>query len=154
MKSYYFDTSALSKRYVREVGTNWVRALANSREDNLILTARVTMVELHGAIARRRRLGTISLEDFTTATQAFTAHSLTEYRFIELDLKTIFLARDLIDRHPLRAYDAVQLASALIANHGLIQSNSPELVFVSSDNQLNKAAIAEGFQVDNPNQHS
>jgi predicted nucleic acid-binding protein len=55
-------------------------------------------------------------------------------------------AAGLLDRHPLRAYDAVQLAGCKI-----LQSSLGEPVaFVCSDHQLLRAAESEGLQVVNP----
>ena len=57
-------------------------------------------------------------------------------------------AVDLTQKFRLRGYDAVQLATALIA-----QSAIPpdiELRFVTSDRDLGLAAAAEGFEVDTP----
>jgi len=68
-------------------------------------------------------------------------------------MNIVLLARDLLDRHPLRAYDAVQLASAIVANQALIAANLPPLVFVSADDRLNAVAATEGLAVDNPNLH-
>jgi predicted nucleic acid-binding protein len=47
MTTYYLDTSALSKRYVQEVGTAWVRALVVPTAGHTLLTARITMVEIY-----------------------------------------------------------------------------------------------------------
>ncbi len=119
MTTYYLDSSALSKRYVQENGTAWVRELTDPAASHTLLTARLTMVEVYSALARRKREGSVPAADCDTATRAFTIHSATEYDFVELDLGLVALTRDLLDRHPLRAYDAVQLASALVANRAL-----------------------------------
>jgi predicted nucleic acid-binding protein len=149
--TYYLDSSALSKRYVQETGTAWVRALVDPAAGHTLLTARITMVEIYSALARRRREGSVSPDHCSIVTQAFTAHSATEYDFVELDLGVVALARDLLERHPLRAYDAVQLASALVANQVLRSASLPLLVFLSADDHLNMAATVEGLAVDNPN---
>jgi predicted nucleic acid-binding protein len=149
--TYYLDTSTLSKRYVQETGTTWVRALTDPTAEHTLLTARITMIEMYSALARRKREGSVPAADCDVAAQAFTAHSATEYDFVELDMGIVTLARDLLNSHPLRAYDAVQLASALVANRALQAVNLPPLVFLSADNRLNAAAAAEGLVVDNPN---
>jgi predicted nucleic acid-binding protein len=153
MTTYYLDTSALSKRYVQEVGTAWVRALVVPTAGHTLLTARITMVEIYSALARRRREGSVPADDCQVAVQAFTAHSATEYEFVELNLDVVVQARDLLERHPLRAYDAVQLASALVANQALQAARLAPLVFLSADDRLNTAAAVEGLTVDNPNAH-
>ena len=153
MTTYYLDTSALCKQYVQETGTAWVRALVAPASGRTLLTARITMVEIYSALARRRREGSVPVADCMIAAQAFTAHSATEYEFIELDLSIVILARDLLERYPLRAYDAVQLTSALIANQALDAAHLAALVFISADDRLNAIAVAEGLTVDNPNLH-
>jgi|GEM_PF-1352005 len=65
----------------------------------------------------------------------------------------VALAGQLLDRHPLRAYDAVQLASALIVNQTLTEVDLPVPAFLSADDRLLNTARAEGLPTDNPNLH-
>jgi predicted nucleic acid-binding protein len=62
-------------------------------------------------------------------------------------------AARLARKHGLRAYDAVQLAAALDTRRIVSQVESTEVILVSSDVELNAAAAAEGFQVEDPNNH-
>ena len=62
-------------------------------------------------------------------------------------------AMGLVTVHPLRAYDAVQLAAALYLDSQFANLGLPSVIMVSADNNLNRAAIAEGLAMDNPNQH-
>jgi predicted nucleic acid-binding protein len=55
-------------------------------------------------------------------------------------------AGGLLDRYPLRAYDAVQLAGCKILQSGLGET----VTFVCSDHQLLRAAESEGLPVINP----
>jgi len=57
------------------------------------------------------------------------------------------------ERYPLRAYDAVQLASAIFARSGMQAAGASPLSFLSADTRLLTAAQAEGFVTDNPNLH-
>jgi predicted nucleic acid-binding protein len=63
------------------------------------------------------------------------------------------LACVLLERHPLRAFDAIHLATALTAQQFLTREGYPALVFISADDRLIRAAGAEGLLTDNPNQH-
>ena len=153
MTTCYLDSSALSKRYVEETGTPWLRGILAPAAGNAVVTARITMVELHSALARRLREGSVDAQACLIAVQAFNQHCATESRFVELDLNVVGLARDLLDRHPLRAYDAVQLASALRANRALQAVRLPPLLFLSADDRLNTAATHEGLATDSPNSH-
>jgi len=58
-----------------------------------------------------------------------------------------------LETHPLRAGDAIQLATAIYARNMLQNSQLPSPIFLASDNNLLEAAIMEGFTTDNPNQH-
>jgi predicted nucleic acid-binding protein len=60
-------------------------------------------------------------------------------------------AADLTQRHPLKAYDALQLAVAL--HYGQILSGHP-FTFVSGDSTLLAAAQAEGLVTENPFDHA
>lgn len=69
---------------------------------------------------------------------------------IEIEKAITNKASELVKNYPLRAYDAVQLAAALTANDERILLGASSITFVSADNDLNKAASAEGLQVENP----
>ena len=154
MTAYYLDTSALIKRYVTETGSAWLRNLFQSDADHFFATSRLTMPETYSALARRRREGTVSVTDYNVNIRAFSNDSATTYRFIELTLDVVELSRQLLEQHPLRANDAVQLASALMANRSLTVAGLTALVFMSADDRLNEAATAEGLVVENPNNHT
>jgi predicted nucleic acid-binding protein len=61
-------------------------------------------------------------------------------------------AAHLTQRHPLKAYDAVQLAVALRQQRAMAAYHLP-LTFVSGDERLLEAARAEGLSVENPFDH-
>ena len=72
-----------------------------------------------------------------------------EYLVVNIDMSILSSAASLIDRHTLRTLDAIQLACAVDA----VKSLREPITFISADNNLLKVATAEGFTVDNPNQH-
>ena len=100
------------------------------------------------AIARRRRLGSLSPAEATRALTAFRQDFARQYRIVEIAIPLLQQASQLADRHVLRAYDAVQLAAVLE-----IHASDPTLTLVSADVELNTAALAEGLTVDDPNSH-
>lgn len=53
----------------------------------------------------------------------------------------------------LRAFDAIQLSSALLANQLAMAQGLPAVIFLSADNRLTTAAQSEGLRVDNPNRY-
>jgi predicted nucleic acid-binding protein len=64
-----------------------------------------------------------------------------------------YMATELTQQHPLKAYDAVQLAVALHYRQVLARYKLA-LTFVSGDTQLLAAAAAEELAVDNPFDHA
>ena len=66
---------------------------------------------------------------------------------------TVSLARMLAQQHPLRAYDAVQLSTALQLNQDLIGRGHEPLTFICADVQLLNIARAEGLLAENPNDY-
>ena len=65
------------------------------------------------ALTRRQREGSLSPEQVAKALRAFRFDWNTQFRVVDLDQPLAELAGQLLARHPLRAYDAVQMASAL-----------------------------------------
>jgi predicted nucleic acid-binding protein len=153
MTDYYVDSSVLVKRHVREMGTEWFRALVNSNAGNLMITSRISMVEVYSALSRRRRESVLTIEDYGQLAADFTSICLAEYQLVELTDVVVEQARALFSRHPLRAYDAVQLASALLTQETLLDAGLPPLVFLTADARLLSAAQAEGLTIDTPKAH-
>jgi uncharacterized protein len=146
---YFFDASALVKRYVAETGTLWVRGLIHRQAGHHIFLARITAVEVTSAIARRRKGGHISAAKASSILSRFRKHLAGRYTVLEITSSLLTDAMRLANTHTLRAYDAVQLAAALELN----RIGRGGIVFVASDSRLNDAAIAEGLAVEDPNSH-
>ena len=153
MNIYFLDSSALAKRYLAETGADWVRALATPSAQTLLIIARITWVEVLSAFARRRREGALSQDAVQRAVRLFRYDWNMQYRVIELDSNITKVAGTLIMRYPLRAYDAVQLASALQLEEELTYISAQPLTFLVADTHLATIAQAEGLQTDNPNLH-
>jgi predicted nucleic acid-binding protein len=148
------DASALVKRYVNESGSDWLRTIVTSSEPPLLFTSRMTIVEVISAFARRVRDGSLSSEEFAALGDAFRGDCLNQYQIMPPALEIVDLACSLLGRHPLRAYDATHLATALVAQQFLVAQDYPPLTFLSADDRLNQAASREGLAVDNPGRHA
>jgi predicted nucleic acid-binding protein len=153
MTDYYADSSVLVKRHVYEMGTIWFRELCIPTTGNVIITARISMVEVYSALNRRQREAHLNATDYADIMADFTTICATEYQLVELTPPVVERARSLLEHHPLRAYDAVQLSSALIAQNTLLSAGLPPLTFLTADDRLLVAAQAEGLATDNPNAH-
>jgi predicted nucleic acid-binding protein len=102
---------------------------------------------------RRKREGTITARTARATRLLVDRHCSREYRVLGLTARIAQRAEDLLEKHPLRAYDSIQLASALESNYRLIGAGLPPLIFVSADNRLLAIAIAEGLTTEDPNAH-
>lgn len=153
MADFYADSSALVKRHIDETGSGWFQALLAPTAQNVIITANISIVEFYSALNRRIRESTLTLADYSQIATDFDALCGAQYTLLELTNSIIGRARQLLEQHPLRAYDGVQLASALIANSTLLTAGLPALTFLSADQHLLAAAQAEALAVDNPDAH-
>lgn len=135
----YCDTSALIKRYINEEGTEMVDAAWE--KSNGIATSSVTFAEALSAFSRRHREGLLSIKEYTAVVKKFKG----DYSFlilVPIDNVLNHTIETIIRRHPLRGFDAIHMASALIfANLG--DNNSLE--FACFDRNLNEAARKEGL---------
>lgn len=134
----FWDTSAIVPLVTEESTTPAMSALL--AEDPEIVVACFTTVEVTSAIWRQfRENGDDSLRK--------RAESLLEKlvsRWFQVDDVALVTstARGVLTRHPLKAADALQLASAIsLVNH------PGELPYVTLDHQLAIAASKEGFPV-------
>ncbi|MBA3922367.1 MAG: type II toxin-antitoxin system VapC family toxin [Nostocaceae cyanobacterium] len=118
-----------------------------------LFIARITWVEVLSAFARRQREGTISSSDLMQAVQTFEYDLENQYQVMEFQQTLAEAAGQLVRRHPLRAYDAIQLASALETQLIFPPSQTTPFIFVSADERLLTIAQAEGLLIDNPNRH-
>ncbi len=153
MAAFFFDSSALVKRYAQETGTNWIFSLVRPSAQNRLYLARITGVEVVAAITKRMRVGSLSVAATAKAMTRFEREFTNRYLLVEVSPPIIKAAMTLAKDHTLRGYDAVQLASALQSNTDRISVGGTALTFISADHHLNSAATAEGLTIDNPNNH-
>ncbi|MCX8068182.1 MAG: type II toxin-antitoxin system VapC family toxin [Anaerolineae bacterium] len=143
---FYLDSSVLVKRYLPEPGTEWVRRIVTVAS---IAMAEFSIVEVASALARRVRMGHLDPRLGDDLLEVF-LQDVEGCSVLAPNRDTVLLAVDLIRRHPLRAYDALQLATALQLADAL-RSERLSLTFVSADERLCAAAEQEGLPTVNPN---
>jgi predicted nucleic acid-binding protein len=136
---WFLDASALVKRYVREPGSDVVRGLVRRRRR--LAAAAVSLVEVPAALWRRARAGDVTAEQ-ARRLAAKVATDLAEVELVEARGPILALAAQLVETHPLRAYDAIQLAAAL----RLSRETGIALTFACSDKTLLDVAKAEGVR--------
>lgn len=149
MSHYYIDTSALLKRYLIETGSSWVRSITDIESSHVILISELTMAEAAAGIAAKSRMpGGISNNRRIRILGQFLRECDERYDLLAPNRTIIGRAVDLTQKFRLRGYDAVQLATALIAQSAI--PPNIQLHFVTSDQDLGFAAAAEGLEVDYP----
>ena len=153
MSAFYFDSSALVKRYSVEAGTKFVIDLMRPSAKNRFYLAKITEIEVCSTISRKRKGLRISPKTADKTLTRFRRTFSANFNPIDLTDGIIIEAIRLTDIYALRGYDAVQLATALTANRKRLKENLSALIFVSADNELNKAAQIEGLAVENPNNY-
>ena len=144
---FYFDSCASVKQYIPERGTHWVRAILKVHK---VVIAEIGIVEVAAALSKRKRMGDLSQSVYEDLLEVFLQDAEEEYHVLTTARPDFNLAVDLTRHHPLRAYDAVQLATALRLAEAL-EAENLSLIFVSADNQLCAAAEQEHLATVNPN---
>ena len=131
----FFDTSALTKRYVEEKGSEQVRALC-AQADSLGVSVLV-LPELISTLCRLVREGRLSAEDYRSLKAAVLV-DLSDADLCDVSQEIFEQAIRCLEAHPLRTLDALHVGSALIYQ--------PDL-FVSADRRQTEAADREGISV-------
>jgi predicted nucleic acid-binding protein len=155
MALYFFDTSALVKRYALEDGRKWVQGLTDPAISNQIYIARITGAEVIAAIMQNVRERHTTSADATKVIADFRFDFANQYQVVEITEAVVARAMALIESYKLRGYDGVQLATALelndlILSTGLPAAGGSALSLASADGDINLAAAAEALSVENP----
>lgn len=140
----YVDTSAFVKRYALEPGSAVVRQIL-AQGNIVVASSRVLVAEIQAAIARKVRGGHVDTESMVEIRRA-ASRDLAVMDLIDVTSDVTDLCLDLIDRHTLRGFDAIHLATAI-----LVAGDDRETwTFLCSDGELLAAAREEGFVVLDP----
>jgi predicted nucleic acid-binding protein len=143
---YYLDTSALVKLYVREPGTEQMLRLADPAGGHALALLGLTRVEFRSAVRQRERAGDVAHDIADNLIDSMDEHLANFFLVQPLTDLVIEEAAALLDRHALKAYDAVQLAGCIMLRARL----GRHATFVCSDSQLVRAAEDEGMIVLDP----
>lgn len=141
MSYYYFDTSALAKRYIHETGTEEVQRIFSRRDT--FATSILAWAEFQALTARLVREGYLTKKQAPQLLKQF-AQDYEALMVVSLTAEINARITQLVVRHPLRGADAIHLASATLLAESL------SLVFVCSDLRLLHAAESVGLKVLNP----
>lgn len=154
MPAYFFESSAFVKRFAPERGSKFVLSLLRPSARNRFYAARITEVEVCAVLIWRQKGGTISADQTAKALKRLRRDFPRRFTHIAVSEEVVVEALRLAETYGLRGYDAVQLSAALEANGERVARGLSPLILVSADTELNSAAQAEGFTIENPNNYS
>ena len=136
----FWDSSAIIPLCLKEKSSEAIKGLMQDDED--IVVWWTTRIECLSALSRRRREGVLGSADEAKARAVLSALATT-WSEVQPTETVRLRAERLLSVHPLRAADALQLASALI----WAQETPRGLDFVCLDQNLREGALKEGFSV-------
>lgn len=135
----FIDTSVMIKVYLEEAGSLQARDLF--RSSDVVVSSVLLYPEMHATFARKARAGA-DPERLKTARESFEI-DWPSFLVVSIDQPLLAICRQLLERHPLRAADAIHLASA-VESRSVLQAPAR---FASADLTLAEAAQREGFDV-------
>lgn len=132
-----------------------MKNILNAISSDVIYAAAIAQVEVVATLARKHKGNSLSIIDASQLIHQFNNDFNIDIRSVSISSNLLSFAVNLADKHLLRGYDAVQLASALeiysrLSSIGVDFNLSP-FNFVSADNELHTAAESKGLTVENPN---
>ncbi|MCY7349923.1 MAG: type II toxin-antitoxin system VapC family toxin [Cytophagaceae bacterium] len=143
--TYFFDTSALFKKYRTEAGSAVALSLIDETSNECWISE-LARIKFFSALFRLHRSLLISDDDLELQSNHFDA-SLPRYQISLLSPDILaeaeFLLRTEGRRFPLRTLDSLHLATFRVVG-------DPAWTFVSTDDQLNAIAETLGHRVLNP----
>ena len=135
----YLDTSALVKRYFREPYSDDI--ISRWKSAAQIVTSFVAYAETMASIYRKKREANLTDKLIRKTTDLFNQDWQSFIRVEINDELNGYIDR-VIKRYPLRGFDAIHLASAIV----IYESISDDFLFACFDNRLAEAAQSEGFE--------
>jgi predicted nucleic acid-binding protein len=136
----FWDASAIVPLVALEKETGNCRELLT--EDSDIVVWLLTPVEVLSALMRRLREKSLKSIEFSKAKEQLAALEKAWSEVISVE-RVRDRARRLLETHPVRAADSLQLAAALLTS----EENPQGFSFVTLDRRLGSAAEREGFHV-------
>ena len=134
----YLHTSSLLKLYVEETGSDEVEGSA--REAASVASSLVAYAEARAALARAHRDRRLTTRTYRTLVRTF-EDQWPSYTAVGVAESIVRLAGNLAEKHALRGFDAIHLASAMALRDNLQEP----VAFSAADEALMAAAKAEGL---------
>jgi hypothetical protein len=151
MNFFFWDTSALAKRYIPELGTSSVNYLIETVPKNRMFMLILSLGEILSVLVRKRNSKQISDRFYSQSLAEFNEELLRD-KVISIQSvydKLIQESLKLIEQYSINATDAVILECALDIMDKL-RATGDDLVLVTTDIRLSNAAKSSGLKVWNP----
>jgi predicted nucleic acid-binding protein len=136
----YLDTSSVVKLYVQELHSGRVQRIVE--EVGVVATSRIAYVEARAAFARKQREEGLTIKDYRRIVLDLN-RDWENYFIVDVSETLAKLAGALAEKHALRGFDAIHLASSII----LLKQANQAVAFSCFDGRLAKAAQKEGLKV-------
>ncbi len=151
MRSFYLDASALVKPYAPETGPLLVNYLFAQATPNRFVVFNVGAAEVVSILVRKKNGGSLSALGLAQGVMDLTTEIVNApaVKKVTADHALVTTALPLILTHSINSTDAIILRSGLDLASTLRAAGN-DLVLVTSDKRLLKAAQAEGLTTFNP----
>lgn len=135
----YLDTSALVKKYFKEPFSDMLVAAWNQADE--VATSAVAFAEAMAAIHRKKREAGPEAHEMIDKAMSDFDRDWTGFIRVEVNDGLNDLIRSVLEKHPLRGFDAIHLASALLIHERLPN----DVLFACFDDRLTQSAMGEGL---------
>lgn len=140
MSTYFFDTSALVKRYHEEEGTDTVDEILE-RDGVDVLISSLTVIESVSAFRRKYNRGEISESEMKQLIGVFFRESLDRFGILPMEESLSNFSLGLVLEDDLRTLDSLQLSAGLS-----LAQEVDDVVFVTADDELADVGERHGLE--------
>ncbi len=143
---YFFDTSAIVKRYHQEDGSDFIDKLLAEADAEFVISD-ISIIEFYSALSLKVRVGEIDEENFVSLRKLFSQdikrklYEVAEFTNAE-KLISIELLLKYAKKHSLKTLDAMQLS--------VVKTVSQPKAVICADEKFCKIIALEGLPVINP----
>jgi len=148
LSKYFFDTSAIVKRYHREDGSDLIDRLFTESDAEFIISD-ISIIEFYSALSLKVRINEIDEENFVSLRKLFSQdikkgiYQVVEFTNAE-KLESTKLLLKYAKKHSLKTLDAMQLSVMKAIGQTELKA------VVCADKKFCKIINIEGFTVTNP----
>jgi predicted nucleic acid-binding protein len=145
---FYFDTSAIVKIYHKELGSDVVDRILESKEHGFAISFWTVLEFMVAFSAKRKRKG-LSEEALRVTISRFLKDILDKFTVRSVNDELVASAISIANKHALPSADCLQLTGALELKK-ILSETTQKIVLIASDEEMNKVARKEGLEVLNP----